>query len=305
MPRARSTTAAAIPRKTRKTTRPRIPVRRRPRARSYADTVPALPRRAAPGVAGARRRRRGGAPCGGRRPPRLLAVAGPGPAADRHASSCPVLVGREPDPLARLLAAASLELVLEDDGRRLPVDPGPVRRATDGTRRSARPAATGGPDARFGDVARQPLVAQTDHEARLLRDGGRPLSRGDRHRALGAAHVEGQPHDHLVDAVGRGDAGEGIRVRGHRAAAPQRGQRPRPLLARLGNGEPDPARPEVDAQESRHGAGTPSAARSGREAPWPTPVLVPRRDQASARARASAPPAARPRRRSRAGRPTR
>ena len=63
------------------------------------------------------------------------------------------------------LRAPGVELVLEDDGGGLAVDPGAVRVALGGRRRAARAAALHRSEALLGEMAGQTLVAERDWQA--------------------------------------------------------------------------------------------------------------------------------------------
>ena len=113
-----------------------------------------------------------------------------------------------------------VELVLEDDRGSLAIDPGAIGVALHSRRRPAGTAPFHGTHPRFGEVARQTLVAEGYRQTQDRGDRGDPLAGHRRLRAFVAVRVERQPDDELVDGLLRGHARE---RRGVRRRVPARG----------------------------------------------------------------------------------
>ncbi len=121
------------------------------------------------------------------------------------------------DPFPRRPQLAGRQLVLEDHAGRLAVDPGAIGRPPGRSRRAARWATPGRPDAPLRDVAGQALVAQRDRQAGGVGDRDGPLARGERRGPFAAGHVQRQAHDQLPDPVrGRHPADRAASAAGER-----------------------------------------------------------------------------------------
>ena len=222
-----------------------------------------------------------------RRPPAPAARSpSRGPAPPRIVIHPPVVVasarGRTRSPgRAR---APGLQLVLEDDGRRLAIDARPMGGAPDAVRAARR---------RGRDRARRRGTRPRGSRVVRRADGRAGPSVARPRGPILAPRRPSRPRCRPCRAAGRRRA---RRPRWRRRSGRGPRRRPRwlrrrgivargraPGVALLGDGQPDPARAEVDPQESRHGA-----AVAGRRS-WPP----------AARAAATRPGA---RRRGRAGR---
>ena len=73
-------------------------------------------------------------------------------------------------------------------------------------------------------------------------------------RPLLTGRLERQADDELVDPLRRHELGKRGRVVGELPAPPDRVERPRRRTVAVGDGQPDPALPEVDPQQAPHGA---------------------------------------------------
>ena len=129
---------------------------------------------------------------------RSAAVPGASAGADRHRL---ISWGSGRRGMDERTSGSCVELVLEDDRRRLAIDPRAIGVALGLARRSARPAAFHRPEAGLGEVAAQPLVAECDREPECTLHRVRPRSGEGRLRSLVARGLERQPDDQLVDVV--------------------------------------------------------------------------------------------------------
>ena len=201
------------------------------------------------GSAGSRRRRRGGRRTartgagrrarGRSRPVRWYGSAGgPGSGAGGSMGSPRTLTA--PRTLTERLPAG-VQLVLEDDGGGLAIDPRTIgvalRRAT-ARRPTARAACARARRSASNEDSRSSRIVTGMREARADLRGPRPGARG--HRALLARRLDRQADDQLRDVLLATDASQRLGVGVDRRGAADRRQRPGAADPRFGHGEPDP-----------------------------------------------------------------
>ena len=143
-----------------------------------------------------------------------------------------------------------VELVLEDDGGGLAIDPRPIGIALGLARRSAGPTTLHRAETGLGEMAAQPFVAECYRNPEPDGHGVRPGPGQGRLRTLRA-----RPPRAAGRRPARRRCGASTTVRSAAAsassiaAAPQRRQRSRRRAVIVGQGQADPALPEVDPEQ--------------------------------------------------------
>ncbi len=117
-----------------------------------------------------------------------------------------------------------------------------------------------GPEPRFGEVARQSLVAKGNRSTDPTLERFGPGFGHARLRPHGPGCLEGKPDDELVDPLRLDDRADRDLVRIERPATADGEQRSRGGAVVIGQREADATLPEVDPEQSCHGPAEPDGA---------------------------------------------
>src|SRR5262245_2656162 len=153
---------------------------------------------------------------------------------------------------------AGIELILEDDRRRLAIDSGPPGLPLGAGRWAPRPSPFHRADALFGTMAGQSFITIPDGSDPGLQDRVDPLPRAGRLTPLPARHVDGQADDDLAHLVLVDEAPERGRVAGGIGGALERRERLRAAVG-IGERDADPPIAHIQAEDPGHGAAEPAS----------------------------------------------